>query len=338
MRGIVFTGNRGAEIRDFPDPHAGPGEAIVKIRASGLCGTDLHFYRGSVGAETISGHEPCGVIEELGAGAPDSLKVGDRVVCHHYSGCGACEFCCMGYEQLCPHGHVTYGGGTAHGANADYIRVPARTLVSLPDELSFAAGAAISCGTGTAWNGLNKMHASGKDTVAVFGQGPVGLSGTLSAKAMGARVIAMEVVPERRQLAEELGADHVINPLETDPVEAIKELTGGMGASVMLETSGNPAARQQMLAAMRPFGRACYVGAGAPAEIDFNRDVIFKVATIYGSWTFSKAELIEICRFMVDTKAPLEQLITHHYDLDQAVEAFQTFDGATTGKCVFAMD
>ena len=159
------------------------------------------------------------------------------------------------------------------------------------------------------------MHASGKDTVAVFGQGPVGLSGTLSAKAMGARVIAMEVVPERRQLAKELGADHVINPLETDPVEAIKELTGGMGASVMLETSGNPAARQQMLAAMRPFGRACYVGAGAPAEIDFNRDVIFKVATIYGSWTFSKAELIEICRFMVDTKAPLEQLITHHYDL-----------------------
>ena len=103
MRGIVFTGNRGAEIRDFPDPHAGPGEAIVKIRASGLCGTDLHFYRGSVGAETISGHEPCGVIEELGAGAPDSLKVGDRVVCHHYSGCGTCELCCMGYEQLCPH-------------------------------------------------------------------------------------------------------------------------------------------------------------------------------------------------------------------------------------------
>lgn len=338
MRGVVFLGNREAEIRDFPDPQAGPGEAVVKIRASGLCGTDLHSYRSGQAASTISGHEPCGVIEELGAGAPDSLKVGDRVICHHYAGCGTCEICAMGYEQLCPHGHVTYGGGTAHGANADYILVPTRTLVSLPDELSFEAGAAISCGTGTAWNGLNKMHVSGKDTVAVFGQGPVGLSGTLSAKAMGAQVIGIDVVPERLALAKELGADHVINPTETDAVQAILELTSGMGASAALETSGNPTARQQALESMRPFGRACYVGAGAATEIDFNKNVIFKVATILGSWTFSKAELMEISRFMVDTKAPLEQLITHRYDLDQAIEAFQTFDGATTGKCVFVMN
>ena len=174
--------------------------------------------------------------------------------------------------------------------------------------------------------------------MAVFGQGPVGLSGTLSAKAMGARVIAMEVVPERRQLAKELGADHVINPLETDPVEAHQRAyrrDGGVGHAGDIRQPRGPSAD---VGGHASFGRACYVGAGAPAEIDFNRDVIFKVATIYGSWTFSKAELIEICRFMVDTKAPLERLITHHYDLDQAVEAFQTFDGATTGKCVFSMD
>jgi len=338
MRGVVFKGNREAEIREFPDPHAGPGEAVVKIRASGLCGTDLHRYRAAEPTEMITGHEPCGVIAELGPGAPEALAIGDRVMVHHYRGCGVCEICTMGYEQLCPQGRVTYGGGTGHGANADYILVPARTLVHLPDELSFAAGAAISCGTGTAWNGLKKMSVSGRDSVAIFGQGPVGLSGTLSAKCMGSSVIAIDVVSERLSLAREMGADHVINSREVDPVVAIRDVTGGAGASAVLETSGNPQARTQALQSIRPFGRCCYVGVGGPASIDFNRDVIFKVATIYGSWTFSKSELLEIARFMVDAKVPLEKLITHRYTLDQAVEAFRTFDGATTGKCVFIMD
>ena len=338
MRGVIFTGNRQAEIRQFPDPHAGPGEAVVKVRSSGLCGTDLHRYRAPEPTDFITGHEPCGVIEELGPGAPPGLQVGDRVMVHHYAGCGICEICAMGYEQLCPQGHVTYGGGTGDGANADYILVPSRTLVHLPDELSFEEGAAISCGTGTAWNGLHKMDVSGRDTVAIFGQGPVGLSGTHSAKAMGAQVIAVDIVPERLALAKELGADYVINSKEVDPVAGIQELTGGVGASAALETSGNPTARTQVLQCLRPFARCCYVGIGSPASVDFNKDVIFKVATIFGSWTFSKSELIEIARFMVEVKVPLQKLITHRYPLDQAVEAFRTFDGATTGKCVFVMD
>ena len=338
MRGVIFTGNRQAEILEFPDPQAGPGEAVVKIRASGICGSDLHWYRASEPTDMITGHEACGVIQELGPGAPLGLKVGDRVIVHHYAGCGICEICAMGYEQMCPLGHVTYGGGTGHGANADFILVPSRSLVYLSDELSFEEGAAISCGTGTAWNGLKKMDISGRDTVAIFGQGPVGLSGTLSAKAMGSRVIAVDVVPERLALAKGLGADNVINSQEADPVAAIQELTGGMGASAALETSGNPTARSQVLQCLRPFGRCCYVGEAGPASVDFNRDVIFKVATVYGSWTFSKSELIEIARFMVEARVPLGKLITHRYSLDQAVEAFRMFDTATTGKCVFVLD
>ena len=97
MRGVTFPGNRQAEIREFPDPHAGPGEAVLKVKASGLCGTDLHRYRGSEPTDMITGHEPCGVIEELGPGAPPGIKIGDRVICHHYAGCGVCENCAMGY-------------------------------------------------------------------------------------------------------------------------------------------------------------------------------------------------------------------------------------------------
>lgn len=338
MRGVIFTGNSELEVREFPDPHAGPGEAVVKMRASGLCGTDLHAYHAPQGRTAIAGHEPCGVIAELGAGAPPGLKVGDRVMVHHYAGCGVCEICAMGFEQACPQVRVAYGVGTGHGGHADFMLVPARTLVHLPDELSFEEGAAIACGTGTAWNGLHKMEVSGADTVAIFGQGPVGLSGTLSAKAMGARVIAVDIVPERLALARDLGADHVIDSRETDPVAAIRDLTGGMGASAALETSGNPTARAQCLECIRLFGRCCFVGVGGPATFDVSRDIIFKVATVYGSWTFSKSELIAIARFMVETKAPLHKLITHRFALDQAREAYRLFDSAATGKCVFVLE
>lgn len=336
MRGAVFTGNRQLELRTFPDPRPGPGEAVVQVRASGLCGSDLHAYRGSNALQTISGHEPCGVIAELGQGAPAGLKVGDRVMVHHYAGCGLCEICAMGFEQACPNGRVTYGGGTGHGANADAMLVPSRTLVPLPDELTFEEGAAIACGTGTAWCGLKKMNVAGGDTVAIFGQGPVGLSGTASAVAMGARVIAVDVIPERLALARKLGADAVIDAGAGGVVGAIRDLTGGRGASAALETSGNAAAREQSLEALKLFGRACFVGIGGPAAIDFNRDVIFKVVTIYGSWTFSKAELIAIARFMVEMKVPIDRLITHHFTLDQAAEAFRIFDAGATGKCMIA--
>jgi threonine dehydrogenase-like Zn-dependent dehydrogenase len=341
MRGLVFTGNRNAELREFPDPQAGPGEAVVAIRASGLCGSDFKRYRPDtvLRGDVIIGHEPCGVIAELGPGAPPGLAVGDRVMVHHYTGCGVCEVCAMGFEQACPTGHVTYGTN-AHGSHADLMLVASRTLVPLPDALSFEEGAAISCGTGTAWNGLKRMSVAGGDTVAVFGQGPVGLSGTISAKAMGARVIAVDIVPERLALAHSLGADHVIDGSEVDPVEAIRELTGGAGATVTLETSGNPVARSQVLQALRLFGRCCYVGTGAaaPANIDIDFDLIRKAAIVYGGWTFTKSELAQIARFMVEGAVALGDMITHRFRLDDAVEAYRVFDSATTGKCVLVMD
>ncbi len=339
MKGIVFLGNRKAKIREFPNPIPDDGEAVVKIMASGLCGTDLHRYRSDKSSDMITGHEPCGVVVQLGAGAPDALKIGDRVIVHHYSGCGICEICVLGYEQVCTYGKITYGGLEGHGSNAEYILVPSRTLVHLPNELSFEEGAAISCGTGTAINGLNKMEISGRDTVAIFGQGPVGLSGTLGAKAMGSRVIAIDIIPERLDIAKKLGADHVINSMENDAVKTIKEITSGFGVSATLETSGNPEAQSQALKSLRPFGRCCFVGmGGGPATLDIDNDVIYKLIRIFGSWTFSKAELLEITRFMVEAKVPLSDLITHRFNINQASEAFKTFDEGKTGKCVFLFD
>ncbi len=163
MRGVVFLGGRKLEFQDFPDPAPGLGEVVLEIKASGMCGSDLKFYRivggaqalglGGDGSPVIGGHEPCGVVAEVGPGvAPAEAKVGDRVMDHHYLGCGTCKHCLDGWSQLCPEGFLVYGA-TAHGAHAPYMKAPARTLVPLPEELTFTTGAAISCGTGTAFGG-----------------------------------------------------------------------------------------------------------------------------------------------------------------------------------------
>src|SRR5437899_6424340 len=234
MQGIVFLGDRKLELKEFPDPTPGPGEAVLAIKASGMCGSDLHPYRATgnaaaalglgSGGPVIGGHEPCGVVAALGPGvAADFAPVGSRVMNHHYKGCGRCKHCRVGWSQLCRSGTTVYGI-TGHGGHAPFMTVPASTLVPLPDELSFEEGAAISCGTGTAYWALKRIDVSGRDTIAIFGQGPVGLSATMLGKAMGARVLAVDLAAERRQLATELGADAVIDPRAVDPVSAPRAL------------------------------------------------------------------------------------------------------------------
>ena len=186
MKGVVLAGDRRVEILDFPDPAPGPGEVVIEIKASGMCGSDLKFYRAAGGASAlgfkssggpvIAGHEPCGVVAAVGAGVPErQARVGMRVMQHHYRGCGVCWHCATGWMQLCVEGVAEVYGVTGHGAHAAFMKCPARTLVPLPDELSFETGAAISCGTGTAWGALHRLGLQGDDTIAIFGQGPVGL-------------------------------------------------------------------------------------------------------------------------------------------------------------------
>src|SRR3954467_525660 len=244
MRGAVFLGNRKVELRTFDDPAPGPGEAAIEMKASGMCGSDLKFYRSQTGAAQaalglgnlsepfVGGHEPCGVVVARGPGVSEKeAPRGQRVMDHHYAGCGVCTHCRVGWSQLCRAGITVYGV-TAHGGHADYLKVPARTIVELPEELSFAEGAAVACGTGTAYGAIKRMNMNGGDTLVVFGQGPVGLSATVIGAAMGARVIAVETSPERMKLAGEFGADAVINAAQEDPVQAVKDLTGGVGADL----------------------------------------------------------------------------------------------------------
>ena len=149
MKGVVFLGDRKLELREFPDPSPEPDEVIVEIKASGVCGSDLHAFRADEPNDIIAGHEPCGTVVARGSAIPDHIVPKDaRVMVHHYDGCRQCNNCLEGWTQLCDEGSIVFGR-TGHGAHADYMRVPARTLVALPDSLTFEEGAAISCGTGT---------------------------------------------------------------------------------------------------------------------------------------------------------------------------------------------
>ena len=247
MKGVVFLGDRKLELREFPDPTPGPRDVILEIKASGMCGSDLHNYRASAQpagavtggirrkAGTIAGHEPCGIVAAVGSGVTEKeARVGQRVMDHHYDGCGTCKHCRAGWTQMCLEGTVVYGSG-GHGGHAKYMKVPVSTLVPLPDSLSFVTGAAISCGTGTAWGALKRINLQGGETIAIFGQGPVGLSATQFAVAMGARVIAIDISPERRKLAQEFGAHVVIDGKSNDIVTAIRDLTHGEGAHKTLD-------------------------------------------------------------------------------------------------------
>lgn len=346
MKGVVFVGDRKLELREFPDPEPGPRDVVLEIKASGMCGSDLHNYRAPANpdgvvtggikraAGVIAGHEPCGVVVAVGSAVTEKeAHIGQRVMDHHYDGCGGCKHCRGGWTQMCLDGATVFGSG-ANGAHANYMKVPVHTLVPLPDELSFVTGAAISCGTGTAWGALKRLNLEGGETIAIFGQGPVGLSATQLAAAMGARVIALDVSEERRERAREFGAEETIDARSNDPVEAIRELTHGEGAHKTLDCSSAPAARAATVRSVRSWGTACFVGERGDVTLEVSPDMLRRQVTLVGSWTFSKQGQAECAEFIADKNIPVENLFTHRWSLDEAEKAYQLFDTQTTGKAV----
>ncbi len=350
MRGLVFTGDRTVALMGFPDPTPGEGEVVLQIKASGMCGSDLKFYRmpkggdaglgfAMRGAPVIAGHEPCGEVVAVGPGvSPKEAQPGQRVMVHHYHGCGVCEHCRTGWSQMCAEGVAAIYGVTAHGGHATFMKVPAKTLVPLPDEVSFTAGAAIACGTGTAYAALRRMKLNGADTIAIFGQGPVGLSATQFAVAMGARVIALDVSPERLALARAFGAAACINPRETDAPEAIRALTHGRGAEQTLDASGTAEGRIAAIRSTRAWGTCCFVGEGGNVTIDVSPDLLRRQITLIASWTFSTVLLAECARYVADRGIAVDRLFTHRWTLAQGADAYRLFDTQTSGKGVFVMD
>ncbi|MGV9710334.1 alcohol dehydrogenase catalytic domain-containing protein [Gordonia sp. NPDC003424] len=335
MKGIVFPGDGTTLLQDFPDPEPGPGEVVVASRASGMCGSDLHFYHGNFDFDrsVIQGHEPCGVVAAVGPGvSPAQATVGDRVMIHHYWGCGFCRRCRAGWPQMCETKPGTTLAIHANGGHAPYVVVPATTLLPMPDGLSFQAGAALGCGTGTAWGAIKRLGGVEDTVTVVIGQGPVGLSATMFAASMGATVIGVDIDPYRLQQAQRFGADVVVNSRTESLTDIVAEHTRGRMADVVMETSGRASA--DAFSVLGTFGRVSFTG--LPGNVEFSTQTIYKKQwTIMTSWTMSSIEQARAADFVVAHDLPVDDLYSHRWTIDQADEAYTWFDKQDAGKGVF---
>ena len=355
MRGVVFLGNRKIEIAEFDVPKPGAGQALVRMKASGMCGSDLHFYRSEspekqlisqgfksfseqgLPADTkiIAGHEPCGVIEEIGPGVDQrQFRRGDRVIVFHYEGCGVCDHCRTGWTQMCDVG-VQPHGAIKHGGHAEFQCVPVSTLVHLPDEISFVGGSAVACGTGTAYGALVRLNVSARDTVVVFGLGPVGLAAVQLGAAMGAEVIGVDINSDRVGAAKAFGAAHVIDARNQDPVEEVRNLTGGRGATCAVDCAGGELAKTQAVRSTAPWGRIALVAVGGNLNVVGWNDIIKQQRTVVGSYTFSIVGMKQCAEFIARRGVVADRVFTNHWNIEQAAEAYDAFDRQATGKGVF---
>src|SRR5919107_2735523 len=238
MQGVILPGRERVEIKEFDRPDPDPGQVLVQMKASGLCGSDLraiyHEHRGSDPNEhyqnVIAGHEPSGQVEAVGPGV-SGFEPDDRVVVYHILGCGRCEECTKGFMIGCTSQERSAYGWQRDGGHADYLLAEARTLLHLPDELTYTDGALVACGFGTAYQGILRAGVSGRDRVLIVGLGPVGLGAVMLAASSGAEVIAVDLVPERLELAERAGAAHALLGGES-AAEQVMEFTSGHGTEV----------------------------------------------------------------------------------------------------------
>ena len=262
MRAIYFTEFNGKlEVKDLPDPIASDRGVVIKVEASGLCRSDWHGYVGhdtDIKLPHVPGHELAGTIASIGS-AVKKFKVGDRVTVPFVNGCGDCEFCLRGDAQVCP--KQTQPGFTHWGSFAELVALENAdfNLINLPDEISFSTAAALGCRFATAYRGLAKRaQVKPGEWVAVFGCGGVGLSAIMIAKALGAKVIAVDISERALDQAGKLGAGLLINSKDVDAIASIQTMSGG--ADVAIDALGSPETTQAAVMSLKRRGRHLQLG------------------------------------------------------------------------------
>ncbi|MCL2343073.1 MAG: zinc-binding dehydrogenase [Firmicutes bacterium] len=345
MKAAYLPGNSTVVFKEVPIPEPGYGQALLKTKASTICGSDIRaIYREHTGKgpegyqDKIAGHEPCGQIVKCGPGLK-RFKEGDRVVVYHISGCGVCMDCRQGYQISCTSEHRAAYGWQRDGGMAPYMLVEERDLIPLPESLSYVDGAQVACGFGTVYEGLIKIGVSGTDAVLVTGLGPVGLAALMLARAMGAeKLFGSDVSEYRCNLAREKGlADYVFGPND-DVLGEVRRLTGGRGVERAVDCSGNTLARQTAIRATAKWGKIVFVGEGGTVEFNPSPDIIHDQKTIYGSWVTSTWRMEELVDKLDRWGIHPEDLVTHRFSLDEADKAYALMDGGNCGKVAVVFD
>jgi 2-desacetyl-2-hydroxyethyl bacteriochlorophyllide A dehydrogenase len=306
------------QMQDVPVPGIGEGDVLVRVKAAGICHSDAHYRNGTSAVRPLPmtlGHEIAGVVKKVG-GKVTTVKPGDRVSLHYVLSCGNCYYCSTGHEQFCCSGYSMLGHYT-DGGYAEYVAVPERNAVHLPDEIPFEQGAILMCSSATSFHALRKSRLRAGETVAVFGTGGLGISAIQLAKAMGALdIYAVDINPSKLQLAETFGAIPV-NASSSDPVAEIRRLTGSKGVDVALEVIGLPQTMRQAVQSLGNLGRVVLVGiAGKPLELDTYTEVLGKEAEVIGCNDHLLQELPLLIELARRKKLDLSAAVTRTVPLD----------------------
>ncbi len=342
MRANVFKGANKIGLEDRPVPKAGSGEAVVKVTLTTICGTDVHIMKGEypVKQGQIIGHEPIGVIHELGEGVT-GYKVGERVAINAITPCGQCEYCLSSSWSQC--GGFLGGwkmGNTIDGCQSDYVKIPnaMANLARIPDELSDEDVLFTTDIFSTGLSGAESANVQVGDIVAVFGQGPIGLGATAGAKLKGASlIITVETVPSRVEMSKKMGADIVLDFKKVDPVKEVMKITNGRGVDVAIEAIGLQESFGNCVKCTRVGGTISSLGVypaqlgniGVPLQ-DFGFGIADKkvVSTLCPGGKERMRRLIDLVK---NERVNLRQLITHRFSLDEVEEAYRIFANQLDG-------
>ena len=353
MTGAILPGNSTVEFREFPVPEPGPGQVLIKMRASSICGSDIrciyreHLGKGPEGYQpgTISGHEPSGEIIKVGPNVKER-KVGDRVVVYHITGCGNCRDCREGYMISCQsEAHRAAHGWQRDGGHAPFMVSEENACVPMPDSLTFVDGAFCACGFGTAWEALTRMGMSGADNLLITGLGPVGLAAAMLGKALGAmHVFGTDISEARIERAKAKGlVDFAYNAKTMGDEEILADIearTGGKKCERAIDCSAAPSARVLAIRGTRQWGKCAFVGEGNNVDFLVSEYLIHPQITLYGSWVTSTRHLADLVEFLdrhglhpQDTSDP-----EFYFPLEQAAKAYELAEAGDCGKCCIVFE
>lgn len=327
MKAAVFhEPNKPLRVEDIPTPTPGAGEVLIKVAGCGVCHTDLHYIDHGVPTfkkpPLVLGHEVSGTIAGLGAGV-SQWKEGARILLPAVYGCGQCAMCRTGRENICE--KMMMFGNNVDGGYAEYMLAPAKDVIPLPDELPLVESSIIADAVTTPYHAVvNRGQVKPGDNVVVIGCGGIGLNLVQVASAVGARVIAVDVVDSKLEWAQKLGAQAVINARNVERVDKeVRKLTGG-GADIGFEAIGDPTTQAQTFACLRTGGRFVAVGySDKPMTLDTGR-VMYREMDIVGSLGCRAVDYPRVLELARQGRIKVKELVTAQFSLDQVNAAFDT--------------
>jgi threonine dehydrogenase-like Zn-dependent dehydrogenase len=324
MKAVFYTGNSRVEVREVPAPEPGPGDVLIRMAASAICGSELHQYHADHASQGAAGHE--GVGEVVSAPETSGLHEHQMVAVQVLSGCGNCRYCLAGQWEHCTESR--FHGGT----HAEYMAVPVSSCRPVPPDIRKEDAVLLGGDViGTPYHAIGRLGVSAADTVAVFGCGPIGLGAITVLRFLGSRILAVEPVAYRRELALKLGASVAIDPTDEDPVKRIRGLTGGRGTEVSLDCSDVAETVGQALDVAAVHGRMAFIGEKPQATVGPSPQLIRKELTAIGSWYFTGPDYFRILE-LYRRGLSLSGLVTHCFKLAEAEAAFALFASRQTGK------